>query len=139
MPEAIRMGGAGVDLSQRAFRDDTVDASPAAATETVIATLSLGADLGFGLGVLVIGYAAWTVGTAGVSGTFRIRRDSITGTIIKASGAKTVVAAALHDECIVGIDASPTFPNEVYVLTLQVGSASGVSTVSAVELVGIVL
>jgi len=139
MPDAFRMSGAAVDLSPRVFRDATVDASPAAAAETTIATLSLTPDLGFGLGVLLIGYVAWTVGTAGVSGRFRIRRDSITGTTVKDSGLTTRVAAQLQQDTIVGIDTSPTFPNEVYVLTLIVGSASAESTVSAVEFVAVVI
>jgi len=139
VPEPFRLSGQNVDLSPRVFRDASVDASPAAAAETVIATVSIGPDLGFGLGVLVIGYAAWTVGTAGVSANFRIRRDSLTGTIVKASGATTRTAAQLQHDTIVGIDTSPTFPNEVYVLTLIVASASAESTVSAVELVAVVL
>lgn len=139
MPEAIRLGGAGVDLSPRVARSATVAASPAAAAETVIASVTINQDLAVGLGVLVIGYAAVTIGTAGVSATWRIRRDSVAGTIIKASGAKTVAATELHDEAIIGIDTAPTFPGEVYVLTLTVASASAESTVSAVELVAVAI
>lgn len=139
MPDPIQLSAAGLDLSPRVFRDATVDASPAAAAETVIATVSIPDDLAVTEGVLLIGYAAWTVGTAGVSGQFRIRRDSVSGTAIKASGATTRTAAELNHDTIVGFDTTPTLPNEVYVLTLIVGSASAESTVSAVELVAVVI
>lgn len=138
-PEAIRLAAASIDLTGRVFRDATVDASPADATETVIATLNIGPDLNVGLGVLLIGYLAWTVGTAGVSGNVRLRRDSVTGTVVKASGATTRTAAELVHDTIVGVDTGATLPNEVYVLTLTVGSASAASTVSAVELFGLVI
>lgn len=138
-PVPFRYSAEGIDLSPRVFRDTTVDASPAAAAETVIATLSVTPDLPVGLGVLVLGWCSLTVGTAGVSIVTRIRRDSVTGTIIAASGATTATAANLVDRVILGIDTSAALPNEVYVLTLQVASASAESTVSAVQLVGIVL
>lgn len=139
MPDPFQISGAVVDLAPRVFRDTSVDASPAAAAETVIATLSMPTDLAVGLGVLVIGWCTLTVGTDGVSVLTRIRRDSVAGTAIAASGATSATAATLVDRSIVGFDTSPTFPNEVYVMTLTVGSASAASTVSAVSLVGIVI
>ncbi len=139
MPEPLHLSAAGLDLSPRVFRDATVDGSPAAAAETTIANIAIPDDLAVTEGVLLIGYVAWTVGTAGVSGRFRLRRDSIAGTTIKDSGLTTRVAAELNHDTIVGFDTTPTLPNEVYVLTLIVGSASAESTVSAVELVAIVI
>lgn len=137
MPEEIRLSGAAVDLSPRVRRSATVVASPAAAAETIIATVTIDRDLALGLGVLLLGYAAYTVGTAGVSANFRIRRTNVSGTIVKASGAKTVAATELHDESIVAVDTGASLPNQVYVLTMIVASASAESTVSAVELVAI--
>lgn len=138
-PPPIRIGAAGLDLSERFFRTATVDASPAAASETVVATLTVTPELAVQEGVIVWGYVALTVGTAGVSLNTRIRRDSLTGTIIKASGATTATAANLIDRAIVGFDTGPTLPNEVYVLTLILASASAESTVSAVELAALVI
>jgi len=139
MPEAIRIGGAGVDLSQRLFRTATVAASPADATITAIASLTIPDDLAITEGVLLFGYAAYTVGTAGVSALFQMRRTGVAGTIIKASGLKTVAATELHDECIVGFDTGATLPGQVYVIAMTVTSASAASTVSAVELIALVV
>jgi hypothetical protein len=139
VPDPIRQGAASLDLSERVFRTATVAASPAAAAETTIATLNIAQDLAIMEGVLLVAHFAWTVGTAGVSGAVRIRRDSITGTVVKASGAKTRTAAQLVDDAIVGFDTGASLPNEVYVLTLTVASASAESTVSAVDFVALVI
>lgn len=139
MPDPFQISGAVVDLAPRVFQDKTVDGSPALAAETVIATLSMPTDLAVGAGVLLIGFCTLTVGTDGVSIVTRIRRDSVAGTAIVASGATTATAATLVDRTIVGFDTGPTFPNEVYVMTLTVASASAASTVSAVCLTGIVI
>ena len=139
MPDPFQISGAVVDLAPRVFQDKTVDASPADATETVIATLSMPDDLAVGEGVLVFGWCTLTVGTNGTSILTRIRRDSVAGTAIAASGATTAVAAQLVDRSIVAFDTAPVFPNEVYVMTLTVGAATAASTVSAVSLVGIVV
>jgi hypothetical protein len=138
-PVPFQLSGEGVDLAPRVFVDKTVDGSPATSAEVVIATLSIPGDLGFGLGVLVIGHCSLTVGTDGTSILTRIRRDSLTGTVIFASGATTATAATLVDRSVVAFDTSPTFPGEVYVMTLTVGAASAASTVSAVCLTGIVI
>lgn len=139
MPGPFRLSAEGLDLSPRLFRDATVDASPAAAAETVIGTISIPTDVPVALGVLVIADFAWTVGTDGVSGTVRIRRDSVSGTIVKSSGAKTRTAAQLVSDTIVGFDTGASLPNEVYVVTLTVGSASAASTVSAIDVVALVI
>lgn len=139
MPDPFQLSGAAVDLAPRVFFDKTVDASPAAGAETVIATLSMPDDLAVGEGVLLFAWFTLTVGTDGVSLLYRIRRDSVAGTAIAASGAETATAAQLVSRSIVGFDTAPTFPNEVYVLTLTVGSASAASTVSAVGFCGIVV
>lgn len=139
MPEAIRWNAAGLDLSPRVFRTGTVVASPATDAEIVVAQINITPDLAVTAGVALWAWCSLTVGTAGVSIVARLRRDSLTGTAIKASGATTAVAAQLVDRAIMGFDTTPTLPNEVYVLTLTVASASAASTVSAVELVGLVI
>lgn len=139
MPIPIRMSAEGIDLSPRFFVTEAVTGSPATSAEVVVATLNLPDDLTAIEGVYLSAWASLTVGTDGVSILSRIRRDSLTGTVIKASGATTAVAAALVDRTIEGFDESPTFPNEVYVLTMAVGSASAASTVSAVTLAAFVI
>lgn len=134
-----RLSGTGLDLSPRFTRTATVVASPSAATETIIASLTIPNPVQVNTGILLIGYAAFTAGTAGVSANLRIRQTDASGTVIKASGAVTVVAASLYDRCIAGLDASPTLPAQVYVLTLTVGSANAASTVSAVEFAALVI
>ncbi len=114
-------------------------ASPADATETTVAQLTLSGDLIFGLGVLLLGFAAWTVGTAGTAVTVRIRRTNTAGTVVKSSGAMTATAGSLNAKTVVGVDTGPTLPGQVYVLTLTVSAATAVSTVSAVELVALVI
>ncbi len=138
-PDPIRLSAKDVDPSPRVVRTGTVVASPAAAAETIIASLTVVPDLVVGLGVVLAGYAAYTVGTSGTAVTFRIRRTDVAGTIVKASGAMTRVAANLAADSIVAVDTGPTLPNQVYVLTMQVTAGAAASTVSAVELVAIVV
>jgi len=135
----IQLSAEGVDLSPRVFRSATVVGSPATSAEVVVAQISIGPELAVGLGVLLFAYATLTVGTDGTSIVTRLRRDSLTGTVIKASGATNATAAQLVDRAIQGFDATPTLPGEVYVLTLTVAAASAASTVTATELVGIVI
>ena len=139
MPEAIRLNAAGLDLSPRFFRSGTVVASPATDAEIVVAQLNLTDDLAAVEGVDLSFWCSLTVGTAGVSILTRIRRDSLAGTVIKASGLTTAVAAQLVDRSIKGFDATPTFPNEVYVVTMVVTSASAASTISALEFTALVI
>lgn len=139
MPDPFVQSAAGIDLAPRVFRTATVTGSPVTNAEVTVATLNIGPDLGIGAGVLLFAWASLTVGTDGVSILTRIRRDSLTGTVVKASGATTAVAAQLVDRSIQGFDTGAALPNEVYVLTMTVGSASAGSTVAQVELVGIVI
>lgn len=136
-PQPIQVGAAGIDLSGRVKRSSTVVGSPSAASETIVASVTVPGDLAFGLGVVVIGYAAVTVGTSGTALTWRIRQTDTSGTIVKASGAKTATAGNLVDETIVGTDLSPGANGQVYVLTLTVTAGAAASTVSAVEIVAL--
>lgn len=139
MPQPIRESVTFEDLSTRLLRYGTVDASPAAAAETVIATLTIPnfGDLAVVSGIQLRGWLAFTVGTAGVSATLRIRQTNVSGTVVKSSGATTVTAANLLEMSVSGFDVTPGV--SAYALTLTVGSASAASTVSAVELSAIVV
>lgn len=138
-PIPIQTGGAGLDLSPRLYHTAAVVGSPAAATETIVASLTIDQDLALMEGVVLFGYAAYTVGTDGVSVVTRIRRTDASGTIVKASGALTVTAAQLHDSAIAAVDTGITPLNQVYVMTLTVASASAASTVTAVTLAALVV
>jgi len=139
LPDPIRIGAAGIDLSDRFFRTATITGSPATDAEVTVATLNIGPDLAVQEGTMLWAWCALTIGTAGVTLLARIRRDSLTGTVVKASGAATVAAAELHDKAMVAFDTGTVLPNEVYVFTLAVGSASAASTVSAVEFAALVI
>lgn len=139
MPIPIRMSAEGIDLGARFFYTEAVTGSPATNAEVVVATLNITPDLSFSKGVFLQAWASLTVGTDGTAITTRLRRDSLTGTIIKASGATNATAAQLVDRLIEGVDEAPTFPNEVYVLTMEVTAGSAASTVSAVTLSAVVV
>lgn len=134
MPQPIRSSIIGVDLSARFQSTQTVAASPSAGTETTIATLTLTnfGDIALVTGVRLEGWAAFTVGTNGVSANLKIRQTSSSGTTVVASGATTVTAANLVEMSVKGLDLLPGVG--VYVLTLTVGSGSAASTVSALDL-----
>lgn len=135
----ITANAVNLDLSGRFFRTDTVAASPSAATETIIATLTVGSQIAVVSGVYLLGYAAYTVGTNGVSVNLKIRQTDTSGTTIKATGAVTSTAANLGSMDLQGFDASPTLPGQVYVLTMTVASGSAASTVSAAALYAVVV
>lgn len=133
------LNGLGLDLSPRVFTTATVAASPAAATETIIATLTISGDLRINSGVLLLGSAAFTVGTDGTAANLRIRRTDASGTVVYATGATNggvLAATQLTNLTAQGFDANLTVP-QVYVLTLTVTAASAASTVSAASLVAI--
>lgn len=143
MPEPVHVAGGAVDLSTRVVQSKTVAGSPATNAETVIATLTLPNDLAVGLGVLLFGWAAFTVGTSGSACNLKIRQTGTSGTTIAATGATTggIAAANLVDMNAQGVDLSPSSPttNQVYVLTLTVTAGAATSTVSAVSLVALVI
>lgn len=139
MPQPIRYSAQSIDLSPRFQQTTTVAASPTDSTETIIATLTLSGfnDLAVVSGIQLIGWAALTVGTNGVSANLRIRQTNASGTVVAATGATTVTAANLVAREVQGNDATPGVA--VYVLTLAVGSASAGSTVSACSLRAIIV
>jgi hypothetical protein len=138
-PQPIQFDAAHLDLSPRIFHSQTVAASPAAATETTICTVTIANDLAVTKGVYLFGWCAFTMGTSGVSATLKLRQTDTSGTTIRTSGAVTGVAAALYNPAILGVDTAPGSAVQVYVLTLTIGSGGAVSTVSAASLVALVV
>jgi hypothetical protein len=139
MTQPIRQTIVSTDISERFPSTKVVAASPALAAETVIATLTLP---GFGdtavvSGIQFDGWAAFTVGTSGVSATMRVRQTNVSGSVVATTGALTVAAANLVQISVQGFDASPGVG--VYVLTLQIGSGAAVSTVSSLSLQAVVI
>ena len=139
MPEPIRTDSIFVDLATRFQSTQTVGASPSAGTETIIGTLTLANfnDIQVTSGIRLHGWAAFTVGTSGVSANLRIRETNVSGTVVAATGATTVAAAELHALDVVGKDATPGVA--VYVLTLTIGSGAAASTVSALHLGAVII
>lgn len=136
MPVPLTENAAGIDLSARVAATKTVVASPALAAETIIASLTLNTDETIQSGILLRGFAAFTVGTSGTAATLRIRQTNVSGTVVATTGALTggIAAAGVVAETILGFDAAPALTGQVYVLTLQITAGSAASTVSAVEL-----
>ena len=141
MPNPIRLTVDEVDLSQRFQQTTAVTGSPAAAAETIIATLNLNTDLAIVAGVQLWGNAAFTVGTSGTAVRLRLRRTNVAGTVVADSGALTggVAAAALLMQDIQGFDTGATSPAFTYVMTLQVTAGAAASTVSAVQLAALII
>ena len=141
MPVPIQADAQRIDLSKRVQVYTTVDASPSGATETVIATLVLNgfADTPLIAGVLLFGWAAYTVGTSGASGRLRIRQTNVSGTVKADTGALTGNhgAGVLVADDVNGFDSGAGVGT--YVLTLTVGSGAAASTVSALMLTAILI
>lgn len=139
MPVGFKYSAESIDLAPRFAHTATVTGSPAAAVETIIATLTLNLDVAVSLGAMIWGYCAFTAGTNGTSANVKLRRTDASGTTLKASGLVNVTAAALYDRAITAFDTGPTLPGQVYVMTLTVTAGSAASTVSAVTLAALVL
>lgn len=136
MPVPLTENAAGIDLSARAAATTAVVGSPADNTETIIASLTLDTDETILSGVMLRGFAAFTVGTSGTATTLRIRRTNVSGTVVATTGALTagVAAGKLAADVILGFDTGAASTGQVYVLTLEVTGGAAESTVSAVEL-----
>jgi hypothetical protein len=141
MPRPINEGADAIDLSPRFIRSAVVVASPAAAAETIIAQTPAIGDVAVIQGVMVSGWAAFTVGTNGTAVRLRLRQTNVAGTVVADTGACTggVAAAALLAQDVKGFDAAAVAPAQVYVMTLQVTAASAASTVSAVLINGFII
>src|SRR5438094_2212025 len=140
--EPITRNVLGLDLSGRFFFSTVVVASPAAAAETIIASLTIDSNIAAVTGVDLTGWAAYTVGTNGTAVRLRIRQTSVAGTVKGDTGALTGSqhgAAILSADDCEGFDTAPTLPGQVYVLTMQVTAGSAAATVSAVKLRAVVV
>ncbi len=129
----------GVDLTSRFIQSAVVAASPSAASETTICTLTIPSLVPIVNGVILFGYAAFTVGTSGSACNLKIRQTNTSGATVSATGATTggIAAANLIDMNVSGFDATPGAA-QVYVLTLTVTAGAATSTVSACQLFAIV-
>lgn len=142
MPQPITVNSIHDDLSVRFPVSTTIVASPALAAETIIANLTIPqfGDVAIMSGILLQGWAAYTVGTSGTAVTFRIRQTNVSGTVVVSTGALTGSqhgAGILSADDITGYDATPGVG--VYCLTMQVTAGAATSTVSAVSLAATVI
>lgn len=135
----IRLSALGIDLAPRVQYSKTVAASPSAATITTVCSLTIDGNLAANTGILLIGWGAFTVGTAGVSVLLQIRRTDTSGTVIASTGAVTYTAADLGSLSLSGFDTGPTLPGQVYVLAATVASANAASTFSGAQLTAVVV
>lgn len=139
--EPIGISGSNVDLSKRIVQSSTVAASPSAASETTICTLTVSSNLAVVSGIMLWGWAAFTVGTSGTACNLKIRQTNTSGTTLGATGATTggISATNLVDMNVQGFDTAAVLPGQVYVLTLTVTGGAAASTVSACQLFALVL
>ena len=139
MPTPIRYDSIGLDLSKRFPVTTTVGASPALAAETIIGTLTISsfADISVVSGIIVQGWAAYTVGTSGTAVQLRIRQTNVSGTVVVATGALTRAAGNLAADDVNGFDSGAGVGT--YVLTMQVTAGAAASTVSALYLGAIIV
>src|SRR5205085_1144276 len=81
-PKAIQMASQMVDFADRFAFSQTVAASPTAATQTTVCTLTAPADLRADAKILLVAFLSFTVGTNGVTATFKIRQTDTSGTTV---------------------------------------------------------
>lgn len=136
MPQPISYDSQRLDLTKRVQVYNTVDASPAAGSETVVATLTLTgwADTALLSGIDLSAWLAITIGTSGANLRVRIRQTSVGGTVKADTGALTggIAAGNLVAQDVEGFDSGAGVG--VYVLTVTVGSGAATSTISALKL-----
>src|SRR5262249_13731354 len=100
--QPIEVNGASVDLSPRIPTASTVAASPSGSSETIIGTITLPSGIQVVSGIHITAFAAFTVGTNGVSVNLKVRRTNTSGSTIAATGATTATAANLGSLAVVG-------------------------------------
>lgn len=135
----IRMAAAGLDLSHRVFNNTTIVASPSGSAETTICSLLIPNAVVVTTAIYVVGWAAYTVGTSGVSVNLKLRQTNTSGTTLAATGATTASAGNLGALSVWGTDTASALPGQVYVLTMTVASGAAASTVSAVSVTAFVI
>jgi len=140
LPLVLNASAQGLDLSPRVVTSTTVAASPSAATETTICTITLPTNVAVSAGILLFGWAALTVGTSGTAVNARLRRTDTAGAVQAATGATTggIAAGNLIDINVQAFDTGPA-SGQVYVLTLTVTGGAAASTVSACSILALVV
>lgn len=136
MPVPFIQSANAIDLSARIVGSTTVVASPADNTETIIASVTVPGGLSYATGVLVVAFAAFTVGTSGTAVNLRIRQTTVAGTVIAATGAVNegvTAATQLGERVCWGLDAAAA-DGQIYKATLTVTGGAAASAVSAVFL-----
>lgn len=123
-------------IPQTLSTDTIADASVAAATEEVIATLTGVNTSNAETRIALSAWAAFTTGTLVTAAQMRIRRDSLTGTLIADSGDVTagIAATAPTTMAIAADDTIPASGNRIYVLTLETTGAGTANTITGVSL-----
>src|ERR1700757_2393034 len=125
MPVPIAQSITNHDISSRFLGTSTIVASPTDNTETIIASLTIPSfgDLAVVSGIRLHGFAAFTIGTSGVSGNLKIRQTNASGATVAATGAVNAgvwAATQLTTLAVLGFDATPGVAT--YVMTLTVAS-----------------
>ena len=129
------------DWSSRIVSSSTVVASPSAAAETIIASITLPGFVQITNNVIVSGWCAYTVGTNGTTVELRIRQTGLAGAVVGDTGALSGSqhgAAILSCDDVTGLDTAAT-GGTVYKMTMQVANGSATSTVSAVVLYAMIV
>ena len=137
----IAQNAALVDFSGRIAVSTAVVASPAAASETVIANVTIPLAAPRTQGVILSAWATYTVGTSGTAVTLQIRQTGLAGTSIVSTGAMTGSqhgAGIVSQDDVYGVDTAPPSAG-VYALTMTVANGAATSTVSAVYFEAVVL
>jgi hypothetical protein len=133
-----RLDARGINLGSRIVGSSAVAASPSGATETTVCTVTLPSNLQTFSKVVLIGFAAFTIGTSGDHYTLKIRQTDTSGSTLYSSGTIAASAAALINSGALAFDTAPA-AGQVYVLTLTVANGAAASTVSSTGLAAIVV
>ena len=139
--QPITRNAAGLDFTPRFLTSSTVVGFPSAAAETIVCQLPAMDDtLAIVQGVWLSGVVSFTVGTSGSAIRVRIRQTNTSGTVVADTGAITggVAATNLLSQDLQGFDTAPA-GSQVYVLTLQVTAGAAASTVSATNLMALIV
>lgn len=141
-PVPIRESAAGIDLSPRFYSSSAIVGSPSAATEVIVCQIAvISQDPPVISGIWLSGVVSFTVGTSGSAIRVRIRQGTTagSGTVVADTGAITggVAATNLLSQDLQGFDSGAGATS--YHLSLQVTSGAAASTVSATNLVALVV
>jgi hypothetical protein len=141
LADTIAVAANHIDLAPRFFQSQAIVASPSAATETTICSLTLTGVPAVTSAIMLFGWAAFTVGTSGTACNLKIRQTNTSGATVAATGATTggITAANLVDMNVQGADTAGVLPGQVYVLTLTVTAGAAASTVSGCQLLAIIV